>query len=211
MPSYFITATDLAAAQEKQNQLCRWYLEGRTVVPQPDHTKQGPLKAYKYNHNLQVVARYLLENLNSHVSIDDIARDVSELLVLSYTSNQWRHIRRTNVLEEIREVVRVLYVDAYHDAGGRFDFSPVVVTHDHHQWVDVDGQPRERPIGEFAPNGKGVDRHATGRALTGRTDRNPPALIIGRNARWLIEYTGRLLAGRYTLKTRQELNAICTK
>ena len=69
MPSYFINQTDLDAAQEKQSQLCRWYLEGRTVVPQPEHTRQGPLKAFKYAHNLQVVARYLLENLNSHVSI----------------------------------------------------------------------------------------------------------------------------------------------
>ena len=206
MRKYYINRKDLA--DQKQFEQNRLYIAGKTTIPQPAETMQGALRKSKFLWNLHVISTYLLENIGFSVSISELEKEIGDLLVLSYNSNQWRKVKKSSTLEEIRQCIRLIYVDAYAQTPD-FKQVPVVVSHDHHNYTDNNGFPLERPIREFAPESKDIDRHASGRLLTGKKDRNPPITIIARNSRYLLEYTDKLNSGKYVFKTVEQRNAVC--
>ena len=206
MRKYYINRKDLA--DQKQFEQNRLYIAGKTTIPQPAETMQGALRKSKFLWNLHVISTYLLENIGFSVSISELEKEIGDLLVLSYNSNQWRKVKKSSTLEEIRQCIRLIYVDAYAQTPD-FKQVPVVVSHDHHNYTDNNGFPLERPIREFAPESKDIDRHASGRLLTGKKDRNPPMTIIARNSRYLLEYTDKLNSGKYVFKTVEQRNAVC--
>jgi hypothetical protein len=206
MKTYYIDREDLAAS--KQAELNRRYIEGKNAFTVPEDCKQKHLRKEKFLWNLYIVSMYLLENTGENIYISEMKEDLEDLIVLSYTANRYRNVKDSSILEEIRECIRLIYIDAYAQVPD-FTSIPVVVSHGHANYVDSKGFPLERPIREFAPKSKDVDRHATGRVLTGKKDRNPPMIIIPRDFRYLLDYTERLSKGNYTLKTVAQRNAIC--
>lgn len=205
MKTYYLNRSDLA--KNRQAMSDEYYI--RAVLHRdPSAPKQGERRIFKMRWNIAIICRYLAMNAGSKISIRDLEEDLGGDICLGYLANQNRG-RNTSVIEEIREAVRShIYVEAYKFAGGDFTQCPIVVTHDHADYIGHNGI-KERPIREFSPDSKTVDRHATGRLLTGRKDRNPPMAIYCHNVRYAIEYSGRILNETSDLLTAEERKAVC--